>query len=664
MKADYLSNLPKSDSNDELEDISFAAFDSLLPKDKFQLRDERFKDKGVDASIEAKTNGLSTNFRAQIQLKGTRNIETKKDGSVAFSVKTSNLNYLLNYPISLYILYIEPRNEFRFVWASDELKRLTQENPEWVNQTEITLNFKEVLDSEKLDQIHDLIIRQGAFGRSINNNLLLSNAASVVLEIDSSSLEVNDSNKIKELLIENGLAYIGYGYAETVLDKIGLLNSADKELPEIQVLAAHAEYDLGRYPVAKSILARLRFQTKSIPDKDFLMASYLELCCDYQTGRIDIQKYTDELKELAQSETPKNFPLKLRLCYLKQAILVEKDVAQRRKLLEEFRGEIEKYTPENSIKEVDLHNWLQLLEAEGQQISLEFSYEANRIILKDALGFSSNVIEFYKAHSNKLVDWDKRLLELKQKTKREALIADILTLRASILIFWVSAQKIMSKYLQMEFENAGLFKEIKANLANAIAVYSKRKLIEFELKAKNLLADVLNFEKKFAEANAITSNVSKLANDFDYANVKYLADNPFAKSIISNIERDVKDRDESYINLNDETVHLYAKQRLEALNLPESRLSNVENSIFASRYIVNERLKWCQFIELLADERHKADLLTYFSIDPARVARCRIHPFMSNSANSDWRIVINDFKKTYCENCPDRNPKQQLQKRC
>ncbi|MGC2236900.1 MAG: DUF4365 domain-containing protein [Pyrinomonadaceae bacterium] len=163
MNTNYLSNLPKSDSNDELEDISLAALNSFLPKDKFYLRDARVKDKGVDATLEVKINGFSANFNAQIQLKATRKKKPNKDNIFSYSIKTSNLNYLLNFPLSLYILYIEPRQEFRFVWADKELKRITEENPNWQSQDTVTIKFIYLLDADNLQKIHELLIQACLF---------------------------------------------------------------------------------------------------------------------------------------------------------------------------------------------------------------------------------------------------------------------------------------------------------------------------------------------------------------------------------------------------------------------------------------------------------------------------------------------------------------------
>ncbi len=89
-------NLPKSDRNERLERLSNQALKRILSVEKFLPREDK-PDKGVDSSIEViDENEDLTNFRAQIQLKGTYEQEINKDESVSFSIETSNIRYLWN----------------------------------------------------------------------------------------------------------------------------------------------------------------------------------------------------------------------------------------------------------------------------------------------------------------------------------------------------------------------------------------------------------------------------------------------------------------------------------------------------------------------------------------------------------------------------------------
>ena len=164
-------NLPLSDRQEQLEELSFRAFQNILPIGKFRFRDERGKDKGVDASIELLEGYANTNFRAQLQLKGTDSVNENEDGSIPRSVSVRNLNYLLNVPSALYILYVQPTNELRYVWARDEQRRLDSTNIEWEKQKTVTLLFNNVLNTEAFAVIFERIHREARLSRNVHGDI-------------------------------------------------------------------------------------------------------------------------------------------------------------------------------------------------------------------------------------------------------------------------------------------------------------------------------------------------------------------------------------------------------------------------------------------------------------------------------------------------------------
>ena len=69
-------NLPFANSNEELETISNNLFKPLFDVKKFEIRDEIYRDKGIDLHIEikrenSKKQSVYLNFRFVIQLKAT-----------------------------------------------------------------------------------------------------------------------------------------------------------------------------------------------------------------------------------------------------------------------------------------------------------------------------------------------------------------------------------------------------------------------------------------------------------------------------------------------------------------------------------------------------------------------------------------------------------------
>src|SRR5712691_930034 len=62
---------------------------------------------------------------------------------------------------SLYVLYVVPRDELRYLWARDECNRLDKLKPEWRQQEKVTIRFEEVLTPTSLDQIYGRIQQEG-----------------------------------------------------------------------------------------------------------------------------------------------------------------------------------------------------------------------------------------------------------------------------------------------------------------------------------------------------------------------------------------------------------------------------------------------------------------------------------------------------------------------
>jgi Domain of unknown function (DUF4365) len=230
MNSKNRNNLPKSDRNERLERLSNRALELILSVEKFLSREDK-PDKGVDSSIEViDENEDFTNFRAQIQLKGTYEQEINKDGSVSYSIETSNIRYLWNNLTSIYVLYIQPREELRFVWLKDEIKRLDKENPNWQNQGEVTLRFNQVLDEETANQIHTQIKREGLFHRKIKEVFNSNSGGNFRIELNPSSLEITDPKQAKDFLMYHNVELLNAGYENLIIEKYNLLTDADKKI--------------------------------------------------------------------------------------------------------------------------------------------------------------------------------------------------------------------------------------------------------------------------------------------------------------------------------------------------------------------------------------------------------------------------------------------------
>src|SRR5258708_13952514 len=181
MTPNNLGPLPKGDRSDDLQQLRVDGFRGAVMKELFLFRDERVDDKGVDGTLELKSNNSFLNIRSEVQLKGTDDSVLNNDGSYSHPIKTANLNYLLNGPSPLYVVWIAPRNELRFVWARDEARRLHRDKPDWMNQGSVTLRFTDVLSAASVPGIYDRILREGRMHREQHDILVRATVTEPVI---------------------------------------------------------------------------------------------------------------------------------------------------------------------------------------------------------------------------------------------------------------------------------------------------------------------------------------------------------------------------------------------------------------------------------------------------------------------------------------------------
>lgn len=222
--SESLGPLPTADRNSELQRISLGALRALLPNDKFVFRDERIDDAGVDGSLELLIGSAYTDLRAQVQIKSTESTPSNRDGAIPISIRVSNLNYLLNGPSALYLLYVASYNEFRFAWASDERKRLDKTNANWITQKTVTLRFANILSKNSFDEIHERVRREAQFRRQVTD--ILDTAGSlenVAIRITTDTLQITDAAEAKRILQNSGIAVVSSGYASEARELSKLL---------------------------------------------------------------------------------------------------------------------------------------------------------------------------------------------------------------------------------------------------------------------------------------------------------------------------------------------------------------------------------------------------------------------------------------------------------
>lgn len=170
-------HLPKVNLNENLETISSNYFRPLLDVNKFEVRSETVRDKGIDFHIELKkeqSNGGSvyTNFRFAVQLKATNSIEVNIDGSFSIQIESSNINYLLNNGMpSFYVFYHKPSHAFYYESANNFVVDLQKKNIDWGKQEKHSLRFFKMLDDVALTEIYQETFDKGVLFSQLNQHL-------------------------------------------------------------------------------------------------------------------------------------------------------------------------------------------------------------------------------------------------------------------------------------------------------------------------------------------------------------------------------------------------------------------------------------------------------------------------------------------------------------
>lgn len=154
---DYLDDFPKRDQNHVNDTMAKTAFEAFIASSDVVLKQgSDDNDYGSDYQLEIVHDGMATNVRLQVQLKGTA-ADLNADGSVSISVKRSNLNYLLMSPGSLYVCFHIPTNMLKVTSAQSVLAQYRNTGKDWQSQKSVTVNFTETLTDQRLIRVVSLI---------------------------------------------------------------------------------------------------------------------------------------------------------------------------------------------------------------------------------------------------------------------------------------------------------------------------------------------------------------------------------------------------------------------------------------------------------------------------------------------------------------------------
>jgi hypothetical protein len=662
--------LPEGDRNDELQRLSIAALQKCLPVERFLYRDERADDKGLDGSLELKSGGCFTNFRANVQLKGTDSTKINQNGSVSLRVEPSNLNYLLNGPCPLYILWIAPRDELRYVWARDEATRLHRENPAWMMQEKITLHFTRTLSPVEWDGIADRMLQEGRAQRQLQDILARATIAEqVVVGIDGTRLVITDRGEVYETLNACGMAIVGAGYAKAVLDHARLLSPVQAAEPHLQLVCAYAQLTLGDYFTASGHLARARMGQDRLSPLDRYFLQGLVLACEHQLGRIAADAFF-EGQERLESAAPPELAVQFRLDRLRLQHLSERDHGRRAALLQDLQAAAQQIrsdaTTPTSMK---LQARLVTLYAQGQEAHSAYAHTVTQLLMRRQMGMAPGTASGLAALRESR-QADERLhtevgtiIEEAVREQHPLLLAEAILTRAIIVAAHIADGRFLLTTIEGHVSEIPekVFQIMEQQLRHAAQIFERAGCWEGHIRAVLLLADWYDLNDRSGDARKRAQSVLGTAQALGYERhishaEEHITGNTDYRRLMS-LLTGPRDMDPVIADATDAEMARLAEDCLAAMDLPADRLPAVQRECLAMRDLARERMDWCRHIELLQDQRHSLSPATHFLRDPSRRCACEKLGHRSRIETPDWTPLVPAFKQCYCAGCPDREPK-------
>lgn len=666
-KPDDMGPLPKYKRQAVLQRLSIQALTGFLPADRFLFRGEPGEDAGVDGELEVLFTENFANCRSKVQLKATDDQSTNQDGSVSLSVETSNLNYLLNGPSPLYILYIEPRKELRYAWARDEFKRVEASTPNWKNQESITLRFSVTLDPAALDQIHDRILHEARFNRQVADFLgRAGDVEQVSMHINPQTLAITDPAQIRALLLQNGNTIVGAGFARQVTELAALLNPSDRMLPRIQLILANAYYQQSKLHTAYGHVqeALIRQAELSEDDRDFLI--FLRDGIDHESGKITLAEYTKR-RDRWSSSAKSHFAQVHRLECLSHELISKVGTDEVPQIIEAIRATALAIGGDpQSSNLLKLQARLKVAYADGVQLIRLFASEISISHMRASMSRTQNPMATLESLWDRYLEWEQKLESLFQETLETAhrrLLGDVAISRAIVRFIYLSNLRFVTLPDRLAPIPQSLIDKAMADARLAIDLYQHSGYLLGELRAKMLLADYLELSGDQAASRSLATDTLPIAQAMGFAGVEeHVTGQAEGKSLLSQADATIArcksvDEDVLLAGESDAKMHAFAQATMKALELPPERFSVVLRECFALRAAAREAVHWCRHFELIQDLRHTDRHETHYLTDPQRFGACVKHRTRAAIGCADPETAIRSFKEARCAGCLDRSPK-------
>lgn len=302
---DSLDNmkLPKSSEQEELEQLSKDKLRPLFEHKLFEVREETYRDKGIDLLIELKYKGNYTNFRFLVQLKATETKKPNADGSYSWQIDTSNIQYLLNSgQPAYYICYVKEKDVFYYQQLNDFVTEISSKNTDWNNQETHTLRISKNLNSSSITEIYNKVKSRCQLSRELVEKLDIKGKKDKSTKISiSGEHKVTDETSIVQLVEKIGFTIINDGRSKEVVflnEKI----SNDIKSPLYNLIVGVANYYTSNLFDSLAFFQKAKRQKNELSKDLAENLEYFDTIIKFSLGLIDEKKYQEIIDSLKNSE--------------------------------------------------------------------------------------------------------------------------------------------------------------------------------------------------------------------------------------------------------------------------------------------------------------------------------------------------------------------------
>lgn len=503
------SSLPMGSRQSDLEELSRRFIVPLFDVERFHL-DQQLSDFGVDLHGQIKEDGKFTGLQFKLQLKAAEDVKPNKDGSFSKSIELKNLNYLLNQGVpSFYVFYLEEGQTAYYCSVMDLIRDLHHRNPDWQDQQNHTIRFSHQLNQTGVDEIYDLVMKQGEAIRQVRYRLTTSlpPSASGDRVLVAPDLTVVDDGEIGRFIEHFGVIMCNQGRWLEVLALHDKGSRSSSRSAAYTLAVALAYFYTGKLPEAMSELKRTIAQRKELPEELQGTLTYFDASIRFGIGALDEQEYRMQLATITP-EDPIALYMKLEEMSLQYGEARNEDYEA---AYQEFEAQVQAWIAQaETTDNLKLLARAELVRFGGERLVTRYKdMLAYARAYEDALGLG--VEGRLDAHKRAVEEWDvwtKSAAELRRdaRARNNASIAHTVVLsEARVILEFDIVRQVIGGGEETE-ESIRVLDVVLTNLDRAFQSFKAQQFHDNMLAALSLKYEVLLYLKRDVQPTVVLLN--------------------------------------------------------------------------------------------------------------------------------------------------------------